>query len=62
LLLFNKQQLRKENLLVRVLGSCKTMANASVICTDKTGTLTENTMNIVQLHQHPCEVRAQARS
>ncbi|KAF9233447.1 hypothetical protein BU15DRAFT_19007, partial [Melanogaster broomeanus] len=46
-LLFNKQQLRKENLLVRVLGSCKTMTNASVICTDKTGTLTENTMNIV---------------
>jgi len=37
----------KENLLVRVLGSCETMANASVICTDKTGTLTQNEMSVV---------------
>ena len=37
----------KENLLVRVLGSCETMANASVICTDKTGTLTQNEMTVV---------------
>lgn len=36
-----------ENLLVRVLGSCETMANASVICTDKTGTLTQNEMTVV---------------
>ena len=37
----------KENLLVRVLGSCETMANASVVCTDKTGTLTQNAMTVV---------------
>ena len=37
----------KANLLVRVLGSCETMANASVICTDKTGTLTQNEMTVV---------------
>jgi len=36
-----------ENLLVRVLGSCETMANTSVICTDKTGTLTTNEMTVV---------------
>ena len=36
-----------ENLLVRVLGSCETMANASVVCTDKTGTLTQNVMSVV---------------
>ncbi len=36
-----------EKLLVRVLGSCETMANASVICTDKTGTLTQNSMTVV---------------
>lgn len=36
-----------EKLLVRVLGSCETMANASVICTDKTGTLTQNSMSVV---------------
>ena len=37
----------KENLLVRVLGSCETMGNASVVCTDKTGTLTQNVMTVV---------------
>jgi Ca2+-transporting ATPase len=37
----------KENLLVRVLASCETMASASVICTDKTGTLTRNVMSVV---------------
>jgi Ca2+-transporting ATPase len=36
-----------EKLLVRVLGSCETMANASVVCTDKTGTLTQNSMVVV---------------
>ncbi|KAG2063172.1 hypothetical protein BDR04DRAFT_587423 [Suillus decipiens] len=36
-----------ENLLVRILGSCETMGNSSVICTDKTGTLTCNTMSVV---------------
>jgi Ca2+-transporting ATPase len=36
-----------EKLLVRVLGSCETMANASVVCTDKTGTLTQNVMTVV---------------
>ena len=32
---------------MRVLGSCETMANASVVCTDKTGTLTQNLMSVV---------------
>jgi Ca2+-transporting ATPase len=39
-LAFAMKQITYENLLVCVLGSCETMANASVICTDKTGTLT----------------------
>ncbi|KAF9234118.1 Ca-transporting ATPase [Melanogaster broomeanus] len=46
-LAFATKRMTKENLLVRVLGSCETMANASVICTDKTGTLTQNTMAVV---------------
>ncbi|PCH42057.1 Ca-transporting ATPase [Wolfiporia cocos MD-104 SS10] len=46
-LAFATKRMTKENLLVRVLGSCETMANASVICTDKTGTLTQNSMTIV---------------
>ncbi|KAG8213247.1 Ca-transporting ATPase [Butyriboletus roseoflavus] len=46
-LAFATKRMTKENLLVRVLGSCETMANASVICTDKTGTLTQNSMAVV---------------
>ncbi|KAG6809940.1 hypothetical protein H0H92_014006 [Tricholoma furcatifolium] len=36
-----------DNLLVRVLGSCETIANASVVCTNKTGMLTQNAMAVV---------------
>lgn len=46
-LAFATKRMTQENLLVRVLGSCETMANASVICTDKTGTLTQNEMSVV---------------
>ncbi|KAH9033383.1 calcium-translocating P-type ATPase [Lactarius pseudohatsudake] len=46
-LAFATKWMSKQNLLVRVLGSCETMANASVICIDKTGTLTQNEMTIV---------------
>jgi P-type Ca2+ transporter type 2C len=46
-LAFATKQMTKENLLVRVLGSCETMANASVICTDKTGTLTQNEITVI---------------
>jgi Ca2+-transporting ATPase len=41
------KQMAKENLLVYVLGSCETMANASVICTDKTSTLSQNEMTVI---------------
>ena len=46
-LAFATKRMTREKLLVRVLGSCETMANASVICTDKTGTLTQNVMTVV---------------
>ena len=46
-LAFATKRMTKEKLLVRVLGSCETMANASVVCTDKTGTLTQNEMTVV---------------
>jgi Ca2+-transporting ATPase len=46
-LAFATKRMTKMNLLVRVLGACETMANATVVCTDKTGTLTQNVMSVV---------------
>ena len=46
-LAFATKRMTAEKLLVRILGSCETMANASVVCTDKTGTLTQNSMSVV---------------
>jgi len=46
-LAFATKRMSKENLLVRVLASCETMANTTVVCTDKTGTLTQNVMTVV---------------
>ncbi|KAJ7608118.1 hypothetical protein DFH06DRAFT_1379188 [Mycena polygramma] len=46
-LAFATKRMTYEQLLVRILGSCETMANASVVCTDKTGTLTQNAMTVV---------------
>ncbi|KZV64863.1 Ca-transporting ATPase [Peniophora sp. CONT] len=46
-LAFATKRMTRERLLVRVLGSCETMANATVVCTDKTGTLTQNEMTVV---------------
>lgn len=46
-LAFATRRMSNQNLLVRILGSCETMANATCICTDKTGTLTQNKMNVV---------------
>lgn len=46
-LAFATKRMTGEKLLVRVLDSCETMANATVVCTDKTGTLTQNVMTVV---------------
>ncbi|KAK5662281.1 hypothetical protein OQA88_8187 [Cercophora sp. LCS_1] len=46
-LAFATKKMTRENNLVRHLQSCETMGNATVICSDKTGTLTENVMTVV---------------
>lgn len=46
-LAFATKRMTRENNLVRHLQSCETMGNATVICSDKTGTLTENVMTVV---------------
>ncbi|OAX78423.1 calcium-translocating P-type ATPase, PMCA-type [Emergomyces africanus] len=44
---FATNRMLKDNNLVRVLRACETMGNATTICSDKTGTLTQNKMTVV---------------
>ncbi|KAF9130253.1 plasma membrane calcium, partial [Mortierella sp. 14UC] len=46
-LAFATTRMLKDNNLVRVLAACETMGNATTVCSDKTGTLTQNKMTIV---------------
>jgi Ca2+-transporting ATPase len=45
-LAFSMRKLMKSNTLPRTMHACETMGAASVICTDKTGTLTKNQMEV----------------
>jgi P-type E1-E2 ATPase len=48
-LAFSVGKMREENNLVRHLDACEIMGGADNICSDKTGTLTENKMTVVRL-------------
>ena len=48
-LAFSMRKLMKENTLPRTMHACETMGATSVICTDKTGTLTQNQMQVAEM-------------
>jgi len=47
-LAYSTQKMMLDNNLIRVLAACETMGNATNICSDKTGTLTQNRMTVVE--------------
>ncbi|KAI6210887.1 Calcium-transporting ATPase [Aphelenchoides besseyi] len=58
-LAYSVRRMTRDHNLVRHLAACETMGNATVICSDKTGTLTTNRMAVVHAyangieHKHP---------
>lgn len=46
-LAFATKRMLKDNNLVRLIRSCEIMGNATCVCSDKTGTLTQNKMTVV---------------
>jgi len=47
-LAYSTSAMYKDQCFIRVLAACETMGNATNICSDKTGTLTENRMTVVE--------------
>lgn len=48
-LAYSVNKMKDENNLVRYLAACETMGGANNVCSDKTGTLTQNRMTVTNL-------------
>ena len=47
-LAYSTKKMYQDQCFIRILAACETMGNATSICSDKTGTLTENRMTVVE--------------
>ena len=58
-LALNMRRMLNSNNLVRKLHACETMGAVTVICTDKTGTLTQNRMQVADLYRVKADTKAE---
>lgn len=56
-LAYSMTKMMKDNNFVRHLAACETMGGATAICSDKTGTLTENRMTVTGARRTPLGTR-----